>query len=462
MSLKLTFAVLSGGSGTRLWPLSRKMFPKQFYALGNSSKPLLIDSIDRLENLGASVQVITTSELKDSSLGLVKRFNKNVEFIWEPSAQNTAPAIALFTALALKKDPQTILGVFPADHVVQNQEAFASGVHTAVNEAQKGKIVTLGIQPSYPADAYGYMELNDKIDFSNPAPQKVLRFLEKPSVYKAEALISTERVVWNAGIFIFKAETMAQAFEAHMPDLWKKIINIEPQESISFKKIYSSLPKESIDYGIMEKLSEIVCIPVDLGWTDLGSWEEVAKFQGSDQAIKVDSAGSQYLNHSQEKKQAVFVGVSDTVVVDTDDAILILKRGQGQSVRDAVKILETQNKSLIEQHKFEERPWGRFDILFESEYCKSKHICVSPGQKLSYQSHIHRQEQWTIVKGLATVTLNDKIHHLKAGESIFIPQGAKHRIANEQKQELEFIEVQTGTYFGEDDIIRYSDDYGRN
>lgn len=461
MAAKLKFAVLSGGAGTRLWPLSRKMFPKQFYALGNSEKPLLIDSIERLEALHAKVQIVTTADLKNSTMGLVKRFHKNVEYLWEPSARNTAPAIALFTWQAMQEDAETILGVFPADHVVQKSKEFQAAIASAIQEAQKNVVVTLGIAPTFPADAYGYMELKSKIDRDKNIPQTVVRFIEKPSVYKAEALIATERVVWNAGIFIFKAQTMATAFATHMPELWREIQKIDVHDEASFKEIYSKLPKESIDYGVMENLKDIICVPADVGWTDLGSWEEVAKFRGENDEIRIDGSGSTYINQSRQKKQAVFVGLSDTIVVDTDDALLVMKRGLGQSVRDAVKILEARKSPLVDQHRFEERPWGRFDILFESDYCKSKRICVSPGQKLSYQSHKFRQEQWTIVKGLAQVTLDDVVHTLKPGESIFIPQGAKHRISNPGTQDMEFIEVQTGSYFGEDDIVRYNDDYGR-
>lgn len=462
MTSKLKFAVLSGGSGTRLWPLSRKMFPKQFYALGGSQKPLLIESVERLEKLGAEVHVITTSDLKNSTMGLVKRFHKNVEYLWEPSARNTAPAIALFTAQALKEDPETILGVFPADHVVQKAQAFQDAIQVAIAEAKKGAVVTLGIQPSFAADAYGYMELAGETNAATPRPQKVMRFIEKPSVYRAEALIATGKVVWNAGIFVFKAKTMAEAFAQHMPALWNSVQKIDLTNEKSFADTYAKLPKESIDYGVMEQLSDIICVPADLGWTDLGSWEEVAKFKTAGDEIRVGSSESFYLNQSRQTKQAVFVGVSDTIVVDTDDAILVMQRGMGQQVRDAVKILEAKDSPLVDQHRFEERPWGRFDILFESAYCKSKRISVAAGQKLSYQSHKFRQEQWTIVKGVAHVTLNDVVHELKAGESIFIPQGAKHRIANQGSEDMEFIEVQTGSYFGEDDIVRYSDDYGRN
>jgi len=461
-STKLKFAVLSGGSGTRLWPLSRKMYPKQFYALGPTTRPLLIDSIDRLEALGARIEIITTEELKNSTMGLAQRFDKRVDYLWEPAARNTAPAIALFTWKALQEDPNTILGVFPADHVIQKQDHFAAAVKLAVQEATKGSVVTLGIAPTYPADAYGYMELGAKIDATKTEPQRVIRFIEKPSRYKAESLLATEKVVWNAGIFVFKAQVMADALARHMPELWNQIRQIKTGDEASLKEIYSSVPKESIDYGVMEKLTDIVCVPVDLGWTDLGSWEEVAKFQSPGDDVGVQASGSTYINRSNHPKQVVFVGVSDVIAVDTDDALLVMQRGLGQSVKDAVQILEKRKSPLTVQHRFEERPWGRFEILFEADYCKSKRICVWPGQKLSYQSHKFRQEQWTIVKGVAHVTLDDVVHELKPGQSIFIPLGAKHRIANRGGEDMEFIEVQTGTYFGEDDIVRYSDDYGRN
>jgi len=459
--MKTHFSVLSGGSGTRLWPLSRKAYPKQFYALGPSENPLLIESIERLENLGAEVSVITTQNLQNSTMGLVSRYKKKVEYIWEPVPRNTAPAIALLTYKLLQRSGEIVAGVFPADHVVEKQKTFEEAVQAASAEAAKGKIVCLGIKPTFPSDAYGYLELSEKVSRNELKAQSVEQFIEKPSIYKAERLLKTERVVWNAGIFIFKVETMAEAFGKHMPELWAAVSEIDLNSQESIESIYPNLEKESIDFGIMEKLDEISCIPADLGWSDLGSWEEVAKHQSVDSVIRIQSSESKYINKTNFDKQVAFIGVPDTIVVDTVDSLLVMQQGMGQNVREVVKQLETTRPELVTQHLFEERPWGRFEILFESEYCKSKRICVWPGQKLSYQSHKHRQEQWTIVKGEAELTLDDEVTKLKVGQSVFIPQGAKHRIANLTTEDMEFIEVQTGTYFGEDDITRYSDEYGR-
>ncbi len=455
------FGILSGGAGTRLWPVSREKAPKQFYDLGNSGKSLLIDTVERLEKFG-ELSIITTALLDKGTFGMLQKYGKSASIIPEPDARNTAPAVALFTALCLEKDPNAVVGIFPADHVVKKNSEFEKAVESAVQLASQGNIVTLGIEPSHPSDAYGYIELETKFDTKSLKALKVKRFIEKPSSFRAEELLQTKRVVWNAGIFIFSAKTMAEKLSLHMPELWKLISGIKSDLS-NLKDIYPKVPKESIDYGVMEKLSDLYCLPVDIGWSDLGSWEEISKngIKAAD-VIEVDGHQNFYQGVPKTKKKAAFVGVNDIVAVDTPDALLIVKKGYGQKVRDVVQIMKSKHPLLTKEHVFEERPWGRFHVLEDTDYFKSKVITVWAGQKLSYQSHKKRAEHWTIVKGEAEVTLNDKVHKLKYGEHIHIPLEAKHRIANPGKEDLIFIEVQIGTYFGEDDITRYEDIYGRS
>jgi mannose-1-phosphate guanylyltransferase/mannose-6-phosphate isomerase len=453
--------ILSGGAGTRLWPVSREKAPKQFYDLANTGKSLLIDTVERLEKLG-ELSIITTDLLDKGTWGMLQKYGKKARIIPEPEAKNTAPAVALFTALCLKKDPKAVLGIFPADHVVKKTEDFHKAVEVALKTAASGKIVTLGIEPSYPSDAYGYIELESTFNTAEAKPLKVHRFIEKPSSFRAEELIHTNRVVWNAGIFIFSAATMGEKFEKHMPELWKLVQTVKEDLS-NLRDVYAKAPKESIDYGVMEKLTDILCIPVDIGWSDLGSWEEISKHGlKADGLIEIDGRQNYYQPLPRTKKKASFVGVSDVVVVDTPDALLVVKKGHGQKVRDVVQTLKGQRSTLTQEHVFEERPWGRFHVLEDTDFFKSKVITVWSGQKLSYQSHKKRAEHWMIVKGEAEVTLDGETHRLKYGEHIHIPLGAKHRMANPGKEDLVFIEVQVGSYFGEDDIVRYEDVYGRS
>ncbi len=463
MSDKIHVAILSGGSGTRLWPLSREALPKQFFDLANLGRPLLADTVERLAPF-AEPCIITTKALDKATLGLLKRFGLKSSIAGEPAARNTAAAVALATWQGLRKDPRAVVGVFPADHAIRDREAFARAVRTAIAEASQGYIVTLGIAPTYAADAYGYMELESAT--SNVDGSKVLgvkRFIEKPRADRAAELIATGRVVWNAGMFVFRADTMAAALAKHMPDLWSALEGLKPDAS-NLADIYPRLPSQSIDYGVMEKLADLRCVPAEMGWSDLGCWEEVAKFQeegGAEPPLQVGGFGNQFINETPRPKAAAFVGVQDLVAVDVGDSLLVVKKGQGQSVREIVEALKRSGSSLAKTHDFEERPWGRFEILLDTDYFKSKRILVHPGERLSYQSHAKRAEHWIVVKGQAEVTLNDQVHRLKPGEHIYIPLGAKHRMANPGQTPMEFIEVQTGTYFGEDDIVRYEDNYGR-
>lgn len=452
--------VLSGGAGTRLWPLSRENFPKQFYDLTHSGKPLIVNTLERLRSHG-TLNVITTEALKFSTMGLLKQFHIQASVTGEPEAKNTAPAVALATFCALQKGANSIVGIFPADHFISNLGNFSKALTQAFKAAESGKIVTLGIQPQYPATGYGYIELGEKIKSPNEEVIGVTRFIEKPNKEKAEALIASGKVVWNGGIFIFPAKLMAEAFKTHTPDLWAAIESLKPDLS-NLKEVYARCPKESFDYAIMEKASHIVCVPTSMGWTDVGAWEEVAqKSEALGSPIEIKAHNNFYTGLIPEGKRVAFVGVDDLMVVDTPDALLVGKKGEGQEVKAVVERLKKESPALTKAHTFEERPWGRFEVLRDTKNFKSKLITVWPGQKLSYQSHKLRAEHWVIVKGKAQVTLDDKIHDLYPGDHIFIPLNAKHRIANPGHESMEFIEVQTGTYFGEDDIIRYSDDYGR-
>lgn len=461
--------ILSGGAGTRLWPLSRENFPKQFYDLAGTSKPLLIDTVERLQGLG-KIAVITTEALRPATTGLLNRYgHSDVDVIGEPQARNTAAAVALATQLARADNPKSFIGIFSADHFIAAKNKFRELVTLAFAEASsRNEVVTLGLSPEYPATGYGYMELVSEIPSGNSeikSALKVKRFVEKPSVENAIALIATKRAVWNGGMFLFPADLMARHFQTLMPKLWSSISALKSDRS-NLKEIYAQVEAQSFDYGVMEKLESLYCVPgTSMGWSDVGSWEEVARTRKPDSKIvEVSGEGNYYAGFGETSKAVGFIGLTDTMVVDTPDALLVLKKGDGQKVREVVSALKAENTQnpVLKNHLFEERPWGRFEILTDNEHYKSKRITVWPGQKLSYQSHAKRSEHWVIVSGQAQVVLDSKEISLKAGEHIFIPVGSKHRIGNIGPEVLEFIEVQTGAYFGEDDIVRYSDDYGRS
>lgn len=448
------FGILSGGAGTRLWPLSRKNFPKQFSKF-SSQDPLLIETIKRVESLGL-INLLTTQDLKAQTQGLLNRSSIKAEIISEPSPQNTAPIIALFNELCFRKNKNALVCILPADHAINPIENFRADIQKALKIAENKKIVTLGIPPREASTAYGYLETK-----STGSELSVKKFSEKPDLKKAQELIKSS-ALWNAGMFIFHAETFREALKKSAPQIFNEIEKLKSDLS-NLKEVYSKLPSISIDYALMEKLEDIQCVKASFDWSDLGSWEEVvSKEKTSHKISQVNSHKNHYTGTHKIPKTVAFVGVDNLIAVDTPDSLLILKEGAGQEVKVLVEELKKSNPKIIENHAFEDRPWGRFEILLDTPLFKSKLITVWPGQRLSYQSHNHRREHWIIVEGEGEFTLNGEKRAVKSGDYLFIPLGAKHRIANNSQAKLEFVEVQQGTYFGEDDIIRYDDDYGRN
>lgn len=451
--------VLSGGAGTRLWPYSRTEFPKQFLDILGTGQSLLEETCKRLEALG-DLGIVTTQTLRSMTIGLLKKNQLEAQCLYEPQMKNTAPAILWAALDCYRKDPEAVVGIFPADHVVKDTEKFRASVRQAFEVAALGKIVTLGIEPRYPATAYGYIQVKNQ---ESKDSLEVLRFIEKPSEEKALQLLETGNVFWNAGIFVFKAKIMLEAFKKFLPDFYSGFATLKSDNS-NIAEIYKSLRSESIDYGVMEKLSAIECVPLASDWSDVGSWEEVARLSQSAGSIEVEGHGNFFksLNPASSRMPA-FLGVSDLMVIDTPDAILVTHKGLGQGVRKVVEKMKANSQiaGRVDRHTFEERPWGRFEVLRDEEKFKTKKITLNPGQRLSYQSHNHRAEHWIVIEGTARVTLNDKELDVPAGEHVFIPKNAKHRVANLSDRPLIFVEVQTGSYFGEEDITRYSDDYGR-
>jgi mannose-1-phosphate guanylyltransferase/mannose-6-phosphate isomerase len=452
--------ILSGGSGTRLWPVSRTKFPKQFCDLFDES--LFKKTLTRLKPLG-SPWVITNEAMKILTETVMREVQVPLEqALYEPKANNTAPAIALLCrVLELKNQTASIAGIFPSDHLVQNEEAFRAAVKLGIECAKKKQVATLGLKPTYPATGYGYIEVMAQ-PFAEQGSLKAFPtkgFREKPNEHTAEDFIAAGNFFWNAGMFIFEVGTMIGHFKKLMPETWAAISELKADLS-NLNEVYAKCPAQSIDYGIMEHLKEQVCIPCDLGWSDVGSWDEIAKMSKTDDIIETGGHGN--YAYSKNNRVVAFVDTHELIVVDTADAILVTKKGSSQKVKHVIEALNQRKDPRVNEHPFEYRPWGKFEILRDTNDFKSKVIHVNPGQQLSYQSHAKRAEHWVIVKGHPEVTLNDVVHKLNPGENIYIPLGAKHRIRNPHQFEVvEFVEVQVGSYFGEDDIVRYQDDYKR-
>lgn len=459
--------ILSGGSGTRLWPVSRTKFPKQFNDLFD--EPLQTATLRRLSRF-SQPWIVTSQSLKDFTEKKAREAGFKVgKFIYEPSGKNTAPAIALLCKiLELEGKASEIVGIFPADHLIEKEDIFAEALELAENSARENKIVTLGLKPTEPATGYGYIQTekqpyNYKKQMSS---YSVIKFHEKPSLELAKEFLKDRSFYWNAGIFVFPVALMIELFEKYQPQIWDALSGLEKNLS-NLKEIYSQMPSISIDYAIMEKLSSdhLLCVPCNPVWSDVGSWDAVAQVyerrgKSRTDSIQVDSNNNFVLPKSD--KRYAFVGVDDLIVVDTDDALLVAKKGETQNVKLVVDRLKKENSKLANEHTFEERPWGKFEILRDTDHFKSKVIQVDAHQQISYQSHAKREEHWVITKGAGEVILNDQVIPVKAGTYIHIPLGAKHRIRNTSAEPIQFIEVQIGTYFGEDDIVRYQDDYQRN
>ena len=461
--------VLSGGSGTRLWPLSRAAYPKQFCDLLDES--LMAKTLKRARRLG-SPWTLTTESLAL----MTKRAHREAEvpeeqILLEPKGRNTAPAIAfLCRFLQLRGQGDATVAIFPADHLISKQKEFERAIALAERCAREGWVVTLGIEPNYPATGFGYIEI-DRTESVRADGDLFARrargFREKPDAATAKRFVASGDFFWNAGIFVFQADRMAEHFARLAPDTWRAFSELKLDLS-NLAEAYERAPAASVDYAIMEKLSELACVPCDLGWSDLGSWDDVADVAaregrsaigGRADAIEIDAKNS--FVFSTANKLFALVGLDDVTIVDTPDAMLAVRKGSAQRVREAAEIAGKLRPGVEKFHQFERRPWGGFSVLRDEAHYKFKHIYVEPGAQISYQSHAKRAEHWIVVRGRGEVTLEGEIIPVQAGGSVRIPLGAKHRIRCVGAENLEFIEVQTGTYFGEDDIVRYQDDYDR-
>lgn len=467
---KIIPVILSGGSGSRLWPLSRKLLPKQFLQLSGSKHSLLQDTILRLGDLDVVAPIIISNE--DHRFMVAEHLREigveQSQIILEPEGKNTAPAVAL--AAHLLEDKNTIMAVLPADHQINNTAAFREALLSAANFAQKGALATFGIVPTKPETGYGYINAHEEINESKVF--KVEKFVEKPDAATAEKFIATGEYYWNSGMFVFTAAAYLKELARYAPEIYQqtKLAVENKREDLDFirvdKTAFGSCPADSIDYAVMEHTSSAVMVPTACEWTDLGSWQSIwdaheKDDQGNVFIGDVLSKNTQNSIIHSKNRLVVTLGIKDCVVVDTKDAILVASKSEAQKVKDIVTLLKDQQRSEVEYHQRVYRPWGYYENLIESDLYKVKRIMVHPGASLSLQMHHRRSEHWVVVKGTAEVTNDENVLTLTVNQSTYIPVETKHRLRNIGKEPLFLIEVQCGDYLGEDDIVRYEDTYGR-
>jgi mannose-1-phosphate guanylyltransferase/mannose-6-phosphate isomerase len=465
--------ILAGGSGTRLWPLSRKNYPKQFLKL-SGGKSLLQQTVERLLAVVSpdDIIIVTNSDYKfHVKSELDSLFNSHspspiTHMILEPESRNTAPAIALGVKYCLEKlgcSEEEVLFISPCDHVIRPVEKFREYVRQAEEIAKKGYIVTFGIEPTRPETGYGYMKVSSQPavvgdqDFLN-----VEEFTEKPDAETAQKYIEKGIYYWNAGIFAFRISLILEQFRKYVPEV-AKAFDLTFDEC---RRQFSEMRNISIDYAILEKTDKVVTLPAKVYWNDIGSWDSLFEILDKDDngnvkdgdIIAVDTKESMIIG---DKRLIATIGLKDCLIVETDDALLVAKRGQTQKVKEIVDRLLLEERKEGSEHVITYRPWGSYTVLEEGERYKIKRVVVSPGEKLSLQKHYHRSEHWVVVKGTAKVTIGDREILTHENESAYVPKSTLHRLENPGKVPLEIIEVQNGEYVGEDDIVRVEDYYGR-
>jgi len=457
--------ILAGGSGTRLWPLSRQGYPKQFLKL-NGQKSLLQQTAERLLGLlhPEDIIVITNSKYKFHVMADLDAISPGLsrDVILEPFSRNTAPAIALASKYCMERldcDRDEVIFVSPSDHIIKPDDRFIYYIKMAGEVAQKGYIVTFGINPLGPETGFGYI----KVRGEGEGYLEVERFTEKPDLETAKRYINEGNYLWNSGMFAFSLGTIMEEFRNHAPEIYGILDN--PLDDVLSN--FGKMPDISIDYAIMERSERVVTIPVDIYWNDIGSWDclfDVFEKDASGNVkvgdvVSIDTRNSLILS---DRRLIATVGLDDLLVVETDDAILIAKRGDSQKVKDVVDLLRSKNRIEASEHRTIYRPWGEYTVLEEGVRYKIKRIVVKPGESLSLQMHHHRSEHWVVVKGTAKVSIGDKEVFIHENESAYVPKSTPHRLENPGKVPLEIIEVQNGEYVGEDDIKRFDDIYGRS
>jgi len=452
--------ILAGGVGSRLFPLSREYYPKQFIKFKAFGKSLFQMTLERTLKLSSldDVYIITNEKHKFLVLGQIEELGYNFDednILVEPVGKNTLPAIYYGVKVIKERGGDDAVAVFPSDHLIEDGEGFVKSVKDGVKLADN-YLITFGIKPNKPHTGYGYIKPGEKLEVG----YKVDEFKEKPDFETAKRYIE-RGYLWNSGMFLFKTDIFEEEVKKYCPEVYEAF----KEEDIN--KVYGKVPDISIDYGIMEKSDKVAVIPLNIKWSDLGSFDAIYEVFEKDENenvvygenVVLNSKGNLVYTHS--KKLVSLIGVNDLIVVDTKDALLICNKGDSQKVKDVVKYLKQKGDDRVLFHKKVYRPWGWYEVLEEGRFYKVKKITVLPGKKLSYQLHYHRSEHWVVVKGMAKVTIEGEEKFVRSGESIFVRSGYKHRLENPGKIPLEVIEIQVGEYLGEDDIVRFEDDWNR-
>jgi len=463
--------ILSGGSGTRLWPLSRKEYPKQYLPLA-SENTMLQETILRLNGLESLTDPIIVCNADHRFLVAEQCQQigvKNPTILLEPVGRNTAPAIAAAALQSLKTSDDAALLVLSADHVIQDIDAFHEAIKIASYQAQEGKLITFGIVPTDANTGYGYVKSSKN---NTDGAHKVEEFVEKPDLETAQTYLEQGNYLWNSGMFMFKADTLIDELNTLSPEIVasvKTAVN-NAEQDLDFirldKQAFESSPSDSIDYALMEKSDNVVVVPLDAGWSDVGAWSalyDIGVKDSSGNVIKGDiiiqDTTNTYINADYHMVAAI--GVDNLIIIDTPDATFITTQDKAQEVKGIVDSLQASGRCESTAHRKVYRPWGWYDSIESGEYFQVKRLHVKPGAKLSLQMHHKRAEHWVVVSGRATVTNGEQTFSLNKGESTYIPLGVTHALENQTKAPLEIIEVQSGAYLGEDDIIRFEDIYGR-
>ena len=461
--------VLAGGTGSRLWPKSRAALPKQFLSL-TSDSTMLQDTITRLNGTDAEAPVFICNDAHRFLVAeqLRKKNIKHGGILLEPVGRNTAPAIALAALHATKNGEDPILLVLAADHLIKDQSAFHSAIIKAEALANEGKLVTFGIVPDQPHTGYGYIKAGNVLNVGF----EVADFVEKPELDTAKQYVESGDFFWNSGMFMFKASRYVEELSKYNPEILKicrRAIETEAPDLDFIRvdsEIFATCPDDSIDYAVMEKTDSAAMVPLDAGWSDVGSWTslwETANKDGNGNVCVGDTilenTKNSYVNA--EQRLVSVIGLEDVIVVETKDAVMVAHKDDAQSIKNVVNKLKAEKRPEFEFHREVFRPWGSYDSIDSGARFQVKRITVKPGEKLSVQMHHHRAEHWIVVSGSANVTIDDSTQLVTENESVYIPIGAVHALENPGKIPLELIEVQSGAYLGEDDIVRFSDRYGR-
>lgn len=460
--------ILAGGSGSRLWPLSRQQLPKQFLSLEGKSS-LLQTTIDRLSPTVAAENILIVTQ-EAHAMGEAYHALLPYRSLFEPVGRNTAPAIALAAAWLAREGADPVMVVLPADHIIKDEVRFRDHLETAIRAAQGGKLVTFGIQPTRPDTGFGYIKAHPG---GVEGICEVERFTEKPDHDTAVGFLESGDYYWNSGMFVWRASVILAEIRRYLPAVDRVVEDIlaDSRTGLTFQQAverhFSRMPSISIDYGVLERSDRVSLIPCDIGWNDVGSWQAVHEIAEKDEAGNalqgnVIAVGCRNSLIRSEKRLVAAIGIEDLCVVETADAVLIAKSDQTQRVREVVDRLQEKGATEHVYHVKVNRPWGSYTVLEEDpEGFKLKRIEVAPGARLSLQSHAKRSEHWVVVSGVATVTNGDKVFTVHKNQSTYIPIGAKHRLENCGVEPLHIVEIQVGDYLGEDDIQRYEDNYGR-